>query len=149
MRPAIPGEPLSPAFGEALAIGEDWAHRAALMGGAASDHGVERCFEKDDQGVAERGEGVASRTPFERAASQRQDKGLAGAGGEGFADDFGLQIAEGGLTAAAKMSAMVMAARASTRTSESRKSQPRRSASRAPTVVLPAPIKPVRTIRVG
>src|ERR1017187_3235141 len=48
---------------------------------------------------------------------------------------------------AAKMEGTARPVRDSIDASRSRKSQPRRAASRRPTVVLPAPIKPVRTIR--
>src|ERR1019366_9330862 len=48
---------------------------------------------------------------------------------------------------AAKMEGTARPGRDSIEASRSRKSQPRRAASRRPTVVLPAPIKPVRTIR--
>src|ERR1035437_3824069 len=45
------------------------------------------------------------------------------------------------------MEGMARPARDSMRASRSRKSQLRRAASRRPTVVLPAPMKPVRTMR--
>ncbi len=96
---AVPGEALAPAFREALPVGENRSDGTALMGGAAGDHGLEGRFEKDDEGVAKSREEVAGCALFERTASKSQDEVVIGAGGERFADDFGFQIAEGGLTA--------------------------------------------------